>query len=218
LHNTTGGTSGAGPFVTSIDVNPVNNTRSFRASRLAYASGLGSARAEKSRRDLAAVRSSFRLPDSELFVSALIKLREQRGRGRHATAFLADYRASIIVLNYRLGIVSTLWSINCLKPIWTYRVQLWGTVSDSNIEIIQRFQNKYLRIIVNAPWFVTNDTLRYDLNVPYVRDEIKKLRQRYTDRLKEHPNILAIDLMSDITQIEEKTTSRLMYINYVYNL
>jgi len=32
-------------------------------------------------------------------------------------------------------------------PIWTYSVQLWGTASDSNVEIIQRFQNKYL----NAP-------------------------------------------------------------------
>jgi len=35
----------------------------------------------------------------------------------------------------------------------------------------------------------------YDLNVTYVRDEIKKLGQRY--RLEEHPNVLAIDLMSD---------------------
>jgi len=54
-----------------------------------------------------------------------------------------------------------------LKPIWTYGVQLWGTAANSNMEIIQRFQNKYLRIIVNAPWYLTNDTL-HDLNVPYV--------------------------------------------------
>jgi len=38
------------------------------------------------------------------------------------------------------------------------------------MEIIQRFENKYLRIIVNAP-------RHHDLNVPYVRDEIKKLGQ-----------------------------------------
>jgi len=36
-----------------------------------------------------------------------------------------------------------------LKSMWTYGVQLWGTTSNSNIEIIERFQNKYLRI--NAP-------------------------------------------------------------------
>jgi len=84
-----------------------------------------------------------------------------------------------------------------LKPIWTYGVQLWGTAANSNIEIIQRFQNKCLRII-NAPWYVTNDALHHDLYVPYVRDEIKKLSQRYADRLEAHPNTLAIGLMSEV--------------------
>jgi len=65
------------------------------------------------------------------------------------------------------------------------------------MEIIQRLQNKYLRIIVNASRYVTNNTLHHDLNVLYVRDEIKKLSQRYADRLEEHANTLAIDLMSD---------------------
>jgi len=76
------------------------------------------------------------------------------------------------------------------------------------MEIIQRFQNKYLRIIVNASWCITNDILQHDLNVPYVRDEIKKLSQRYADRLEKHPNILTIDLMSEteIPQIKKKTT------------
>jgi len=74
-----------------------------------------------------------------------------------------------------------------LKSIWTCGVQLWGTAANSNVEIIQRFQNKYLRIIVNAPWYV-NNTLHHDLNVPYARDEIKKLSQRYADRLEKHPN------------------------------
>jgi hypothetical protein len=41
-----------------------------------------------------------------------------------------------------------------LKPIWTYGIQLWGTVSNSNIEILERFQSKTLRMIVDAPWYV----------------------------------------------------------------
>jgi hypothetical protein len=28
-----------------------------------------------------------------------------------------------------------------LKPIWTYGIQLWGTTSNSNIEILERFQS-----------------------------------------------------------------------------
>jgi len=70
--------------------------------------------------------------------------------------------------------------------------------SNSNIEILQRFQNKILRIIVDAPWYVTNDTLHQDLNVPYVRDKIKKHSQRYADRMKEHSNILMKSLMRSI--------------------
>jgi len=52
-----------------------------------------------------------------------------------------------------------------LEQIWTCGIQLCGTAFNSNVEIIQRFQNKYLGIIVNAPCYVTNDTLHHDLNV-----------------------------------------------------
>jgi len=40
--------------------------------------------------------------------------------------------------------------------------------------------------------------MHHDLNISYVRDDIKKLSQRYADRLEKHFNVLAIDLMSDI--------------------
>jgi len=66
-----------------------------------------------------------------------------------------------------------------------YAMQLWGRTSNSNIEILQRFQNIILRIIVDAPWYVTNDSLHQDLNV---RDEIRRYSRRY-DKMKEHPNI-----------------------------
>jgi hypothetical protein len=34
------------------------------------------------------------------------------------------------------------------KPIWTYEMQLWGTASTSDIEILERFQSKALGMIV----------------------------------------------------------------------
>jgi hypothetical protein len=43
-----------------------------------------------------------------------------------------------------------------LKPMWTYGVQLWGTVSNSNIDILEKFQSKALRIITDAPWYMPN--------------------------------------------------------------
>jgi hypothetical protein len=47
-----------------------------------------------------------------------------------------------------------------LKPIWIHGIQLWGTASTSNIEILERFQSKVLRIIVDAPWYVPNSLIR----------------------------------------------------------
>jgi hypothetical protein len=38
-----------------------------------------------------------------------------------------------------------------LKPIWTYGIQLCDTTSNSNIEILERFQTKVLRLIVMSP-------------------------------------------------------------------
>jgi hypothetical protein len=53
-----------------------------------------------------------------------------------------------------------------LKPVWTYGIELWGCASNSNIEIIQRYQSKLLRLITNAQWYVTNRTLHSDLHHP----------------------------------------------------
>jgi len=46
--------------------------------------------------------------------------------------------------------------------------------------------------------------LRHDLNVPYIKNEIKRFSQRYADRMEEHPNIFATILMKEV-----KTTRRL---------
>jgi hypothetical protein len=85
-----------------------------------------------------------------------------------------------------------------LKLIWIYVIQLWDTASNSNLEIWQRFQNKFLKIAIDVSWYITIDALYHDLNVPYVRDEIRRLSQRYADRMKKNPNILTKALMRSI--------------------
>jgi len=77
-----------------------------------------------------------------------------------------------------------------LKPIWTYGIPLWGTASNSNIEILQRFQNKVLRSIVNAPWCVPNTILHTDLQIPTVKAEITNFSTKYQEKLLTHPNEL----------------------------
>ena len=66
-----------------------------------------------------------------------------------------------------------------IEPVWTYGIQLWETVSNSNIEIFQRFQSKALRSLINVPWYVTNETIHHDLKIPTIKNEIHKSRSRY---------------------------------------
>ena len=59
-----------------------------------------------------------------------------------------------------------------IKPVWTYEIQLWGTASNSNIEILQRFQSKMLRSLINAPWYITNEAIQRDFKIPTIKEEI----------------------------------------------
>jgi hypothetical protein len=78
---------------------------------------------------------------------------------------------------------------------FSYIKQLWGTVSTSNIEIIELFQRRTLRMIVNAPWYVPNTVIRRDLQIPAVKEEIRRYSSQYNARLSSHPNDLLVNLM-----------------------
>jgi hypothetical protein len=79
-----------------------------------------------------------------------------------------------------------------IKPIWTYGIQLWGCTKPSNIKIIQRFQSKVLRLIVNAPWYVSNLTLHKDLQIQFVIEEIRILSTLYLQSVLGHNSRLVV--------------------------
>jgi hypothetical protein len=81
-----------------------------------------------------------------------------------------------------------------LKPIWTHGVQLWKSASNSNLEILERFQSKVLRIITDAPRYVPNAEIKRDLLVLTVRQEVRNYSVTYRQRLDDHPMSLANSL------------------------
>jgi len=85
-----------------------------------------------------------------------------------------------------------------LKPVWTYGIQLWGCTRQSNIDIKHRFQNKVLRNMVNAPWYIRNNDLHRDLQVDVVTSEIHRFAQKHEGRLHHHENVKAIQLLDNI--------------------
>jgi hypothetical protein len=81
-----------------------------------------------------------------------------------------------------------------LKPISTYGIQFWCMASTSNIEILERFQSKTLRMIVDAPWYMPNTVIRRDLHTPTVKEEIRCYSSQYCASLSTHPNSLLVNL------------------------
>jgi len=101
-------------------------------------------------------------------------------------------RSSPLSINNELLLYKTV-----IAPIWTYGLELWGFASKSNIAIIQRFQSKLLRAIVNAPWYITNAMTHSDLGIPTIQDVIHKRSNKHRAKLQSHPNPLLQSLSRD---------------------
>jgi uncharacterized protein YeeX (DUF496 family) len=82
-----------------------------------------------------------------------------------------------------------------ISPVWSYGIQLWGCASDSNIQVIQCYQNKVLKYIVDAPRHVRNSDLHPDLRIETVTDIIAKFAKSHEKRLQDHTNIEASRLL-----------------------
>jgi len=102
-----------------------------------------------------------------------------------------------------------------LKPVWTYGIQLWGTASNSNLEIIERFQSKALRITTDAPQYVPNTIIKHDLQIPTVKQEARTLSANYRKRLDNYPNNLANTLLKE--QLGTRRLKRLYPTDLVTN-
>jgi uncharacterized protein YeeX (DUF496 family) len=72
----------------------------------------------------------------------------------------------------------------------------YGGAPNKAILILFKFQNKVLRGIFDALWYVRNSDLRRDLNIESVTDIIKKMAQNHERRLHNHPNTEAIQLLN----------------------
>jgi len=77
-----------------------------------------------------------------------------------------------------------------LKPVWTYGIELWGCAAKSNRAVIQPYQSKLLRTITNAPRYVSNHNLHFDLHIPHVRTVFRERTAAHRTALDSHPNRL----------------------------
>lgn len=81
-----------------------------------------------------------------------------------------------------------------IRPIWMYGSQIFCSAKPSVVAKLQRFQSKFLRLISNAPWFVSNQTLHKDLHMPFIHDTFRHLYTRFKEKLPDNINPLIRNL------------------------
>jgi hypothetical protein len=91
--------------------------------------------------------------------------------------------------------ICNVYSVLIRERICMLLIQLWGTASTSDIELPERFQSKALSMIVGARWYVPNTVIRRDLQIPTIKEEIRRYSSQYSARLSAHPNNLIVNLM-----------------------
>jgi hypothetical protein len=62
---------------------------------------------------------------------------------------------------------------------------------------VENFQNKVLRNIVDAPWYVQNADLHRNLKMEKVTAEIRRFASKPEERLLHHDNVEAIQLLDN---------------------
>lgn len=77
-----------------------------------------------------------------------------------------------------------------LQPVWSYGLQVVGSAALSHLRLFQRFQSKTLRLVCNAPFYVSNRTLHADLRMPFIKEVAHSMYGRFFGTLGHHQNEL----------------------------
>lgn len=91
-----------------------------------------------------------------------------------------------------------------IRPAITYGSPCWSIATRTNLKHIEVIQNKTLRMITKAPWFVRNTILQNDLNIPPLPDFTNKLNTDFNNRMNESLN----PLINDTTDYDKNTRFR----------
>lgn len=116
-------------------------------------------------------------------------LRKELNLTRKKLYFLLNSRSKLTLEN-KLTLYRSI-----LKSKWLYCCPLWGLASNSNIEVIQRFQNITLRVCTGDLTYVPNADLMRDLKIPSVREEITRLAMKHRHKMAGHLNPLATEVI-----------------------
>lgn len=87
-----------------------------------------------------------------------------------------------------------------IRPVMTYACSAWQHTSKTNLHSLQVVQNRTLRVIVGAEWYVSNATIHRDLQVQFLNAFVREYARKVFAKAEVHQNPLlqsAVDYEPD---------------------
>lgn len=90
-----------------------------------------------------------------------------------------------------------------IRPILLYAAPIWRTAAKTNLIPLQRFQNKWLRLILNKDRYTKIIDLHTEANTEYIGDYIKENAQKfYNTQLRDNP--LLANIISNYIEVTKE--------------
>lgn len=98
-------------------------------------------------------------------------------------------------LNNKIKIIKAI-----MTPIATYASEIWYQASDNTRLKVQQKLNKYIRLAANAPWYVSNDQIRTELNIPTLETQIHSRTLNTINKIATHSNQTVREILTPYTR------------------
>jgi hypothetical protein len=91
-----------------------------------------------------------------------------------------------------------------IRPTLTYTSIVWGHAAGVHLNKMQVVLNRFLRTAFDAPWFVRNNQLHRDAELPMLKEFVLEIAMTAFEKAKTHPN----PLVREAVDYDEEGPSR----------
>lgn len=116
------------------------------------------------------------------FKSHIVRVRNRAAHVLGRLSCLVNGRSKLSLRN-KLTLYKT-----CIRPILTFASPVFAHAAPSHIHRLQTLQNRFIRRATGAPWFLRNEDLHIDLQLPTIAQFMKLASRQFFDKADEHPN------------------------------
>ncbi|GBN77819.1 hypothetical protein AVEN_123084-1 [Araneus ventricosus] len=81
-----------------------------------------------------------------------------------------------------------------LRPLISYTCPVWMAAANNCIKSLECAQNVTIRRITRLPWFIRNENIRRDLDLPTIREFYEKIAEKFYRKIDTSTNTAIINI------------------------